>query len=362
MTTVFMTGFPGFLGSELLPRILTRAADSRGVCLVQRPFAPQARRRLEQIEAAHPQLQGRVSLVIGDITRENLALEGSHGLAEQVTEIFHLAAVYDLAVARDVAVRVNVTGTRHLLRFAERCRRLQRLHYVSTCYVSGRFPGTFSEEDLECGQTFNNFYEESKYLAELEVQAGMRGGLATTIYRPAIVVGDSRTGATQKYDGPYFIIRWLLRQPTVALLPIVGKPAMTQVNLVPSDFVVDAMAHLSAIDRSKDRVYQLADPDPLTVRELLRVISRATGRKILPIPLPHRAARFAIDHVPGVYRWMKIPAPAIDYFVHPTKYSCTNTGEDLRASGIHVPAFPTYVDRLVRYVRDHPDIDSRPMA
>ena len=110
-------------------------------------------------------------------------------------------------------MRINVDGTRNVLDFAQEARNLRRLHYVSTCYVSGRTAGVFTEHDLEKGQSFNNYYEETKYLAEVEVQQRMRAGLPTTIYRPAIVVGDSRTGATQKYDGPYFVIRWLLRQP-----------------------------------------------------------------------------------------------------------------------------------------------------
>jgi len=119
-------------------------------------------------------------------------------------------------------MKVNVEGTRHMLDFADGCSSLRRFQYVSTCYVSGRYAGIFRETDLSKGQTFNNFYEETKYLAEVEVQEQMRQGLPATIYRPAIVVGDSRTGDTQKYDGPYFAIRWLLRQPGIAIMPVVG--------------------------------------------------------------------------------------------------------------------------------------------
>jgi nucleoside-diphosphate-sugar epimerase len=276
--------------------------------------------------------------------------------------VFHLAAVYDLSVARDVAMRVNVTGTRNVLAFAQACPRIRRLHYVSTCFVSGRHAGLFSENDLDEGQSFNNYYEETKYLAEVEVQACMRGGLPTTVYRPAIVVGDSRSGATQKYDGPYFVIRWLLRQPFLALMPIVGQPTTTRVNLVPRDFIVDAISHLSSLDTSVGRVYQLADPDPLTVSELIEVISRAAGKKVVRIPLPRAAAKFAIEHVPGVRRITKIPSPTIDYFVHPTEYSCANTLADLASSGLKVPPFAAYVECLVDFVRNHPTIGSAPMV
>ena len=73
----------------------------------------------------------------------------------------------------------------------------------------------------------------------------MRAGMPATIYRPSIVVGDSRTGETQKYDGPYFAMQWLLRQKRVAIMPVVGSPSDTEFNVVPRDFVIDAITWLS---------------------------------------------------------------------------------------------------------------------
>jgi thioester reductase-like protein len=362
MSIVFFTGFPGFLGSELLPRVLERSPEYRAVCLIQSTFIAQARSRLEHIEKTYPHLSGRIDLTIGDITEPGLGLASIAKIQNETSEIFHLAAIYDLSVPRDVAMRVNVKGTRNVLDFAEGVPTLRRLQYVSTCYVSGRFAGPFSEDDLEKGQSFNNHYEETKYLAEVEVQARMRDGLPATVYRPAIVVGDSRTGVTQKYDGPYFVIRWLLRQPFIAVLPVVGKPSVTRVNVVPRDYVVNAMSHLSGLDTSAGKVYQLADPEPLTVSELIKLMGHATRRTVVRIPFPRAFAKFAIDHVPGVYRLMQIPSPAIDYFVHPTLYACASTLADLEGSGVKVPPLPTYVDRLVDFVRCHPDIGSSPMA
>jgi thioester reductase-like protein len=362
MSIVFFTGFPGFLGSRLLPRVLERSPEYQAVCLVQSKFLARASSCLEDIHKTHPQLHGRIDLAEGDITELDLGLEEASRIRNGISEIFHLAAVYDLRVPRDVAMRVNVDGTRNVLNFAEGAPALRRLQYVSTCYVSGRHGGSFSEDDLDKGQSFNNCYEETKFLAEVEVRARVRAGLPATIYRPAIVVGDSRTGATQKYDGPYFMIRWLLRQPFVAVLPVVGNPSATRVNLVPRDYVVEAMSYLSGRDASVGKAYQLADPEPLTVSELVKVIGHATRRIVVRIPLPLRFAKFVIDRVPGVYRLMQIPSPAIDYFVHPTLYTCSNTLADLEGSGVKVPPFPTYVDRLVDYVRCHPDIGSSPMA
>lgn len=361
MSTVLFTGFPGFLGSELLPRVLARDPDARAACIVQPKFAALARRRADEIGGRHPALANRIDLIEGDITAAGLGLVNGPA-REDVTEVYHLAAVYDLSVGRDLGLRVNVDGTRNVLDYASQCPALKRLQYVSTCYVSGKYEGVFSEDDLEAGQQFNNYYEETKYLAELEVRKRMRAGLPATIYRPAIVVGDSSTGATQKYDGPYYVIRWILRQPAVAFLPVVGDPEVVRLNVVPRDFVVDAIAYLSGIDRSKGKTYQLADPEPPSIDEMLQLISRATHHRIIRIPLPINVAKLAIDRVPGVYRVMGIPSSAVDYFVHPTRYGTANTQADLVGSGVHVPRFAEYVDRLVAFVRTHPEISSAAMV
>lgn len=366
MAILFFTGFPGFLGSELLPRMLRRSPDAEALCLVQPKFAELARARADEIEASDAAFAGRIRLVEGDVTAPGLGL-GPEGrfpaeLRSGVSEIFHLAAIYDLSVHRDLAMRVNVDGTRNLLRFAAGCDGLERFQYVSTCYVSGRYAGAFAERDLVKGQEFNNFYEETKFLAEVQVQEWMEKGLPATIYRPSIVVGDSRTGATGKYDGPYYVIRWLLKQPGIALMPVVGDPTRTRLNVVPSDFVISAIDHLSGIAGSRGVVYQLADPDPPTIAEMLDLIVRAVDKPVVALPALRSLAKGALGHVPFLERVMGIPPAAIDYFVHPTFYLTDNTRRDLAGTGIEVPPFASYVDRLVEFVRRHPEVRSKAMA
>jgi len=362
MTTHFFTGYPGFLGSQLLPRVLERDPAARAICLVQKKFMKLAGDRVAQLRLADPDMASRVELIEGDISIPSLDLdERTWAKAQESTEIWHLAAVYDLSVTRDVGLQVNSEGTHRILELARRCPSLTRVHYVSTCYVSGRYVGIFSEEDLEKGQSFNNYYEETKYLAEVEVRGAMREGLPATVYRPSIVVGDSRTGETQKYDGPYHLIRWILRQPGTAIVPVVGDPLATRVNLVPRDFVIDAISHLSALPHSVGRTYQLADPDPLTVSELLDVLGEATGKRLRRVRVPRETARWAIDRVPGVRRLMGIPSGAIDYFAHPTHYSVSHTRADLAGSGIEVPAFSSYASRLVQFMRRNPKVGSGAM-
>jgi thioester reductase-like protein len=352
--TVLVTGFPGFLGSRLLPRILRRSPQVRATCLVQPKFETLAKARVAALDAAVPGLAGRIDLVAGDLTSPGLGLADGPNLAAGVTEIWHLAAAYDLSVARDVGMRVNVEGTRNVLRFAEGCPGLRRHHYVSTCYVSGRHCGPFHEAELDVGQRFNNHYEETKFLAEIEVARAREGGMPTTVYRPAIVVGDSRTGDTQKFDGPYFLLQWLLRQPRqLAAVPYVGDPTMVRFNMVPSDFVIQAIDHLSALERSLGQTYQLADPRPLTVDELLDEMCSATGRRGVRVRLPRHLTTWCLDRIGPVERFVGIPGSAVEYFVHPTHYDTTATDRDLAGSGVACPPVAAYLPTLVRFMREH---------
>ncbi len=354
-----MTGFPGFPGRALLPGILRRTG-SEALCLVQSKYTDLAAQRVAELASADASLEGRIQLIEGDIAQPGLGVNRS--ALEGVTEAWHLAAIYDLAVEREPAVRVNVEGTRYVLDALERCPNLQRLHYFSTCYVSGRFAGPFGEDDLEVGAPFNNYYEETKHYAEAEVRRRMAAGLPATIYRPSIVVGDSHTGETQKYDGPYFIMQWLLRQSGVAVLPVAGDPTMTRVNVVPRDFIVDAVGHLSGLATSDGRTYQLADSDPLTVQDMIEALAQATDRKLIAVPLPREVAKGALAHVPGVYKAMRIPPQAVDYFAHPTYYLTDHLQADLAGSGIAAPPFRSYVERLVEFRQHHPEIGSAAMA
>lgn len=355
MPTIFFTGFPGFLGSELLPRVVSRT-DDVALCLVQPKFRALAEQRARDIEAAHPAMKNRIRLVDGDLTQ---ALD--HVPADDVREIYHLAAAYDLNVARDVGMRVNVVGTTRVLDLAERASRLDRVHYVSTCYVSGNYRGVFTEDDLEKGQTFNNFYEETKQLAEVEVRKRM-SRMPITVYRPSVVVGDSTTGATQKFDGPYFVMQWLMRQPRLAVLPVVGRPSRYTFNVVPRDFIIAAMTYLSGLKSNAGATYALADPNPLTVDETINTIAAATDRRVLRIPMTKALAKGALQYVPGVYRLMRIPPTAVDYFVHPTTYDTARATKDLGPSGIRPPSLRDYASQLVEFARRHPEIGSAAMT
>ena len=363
MTALLMTGFPGFLGSALLPRLLARREGVRAICLVQPQHMAVAQRRVREIEAAHPHTLHRVELMEGDITAPDLGIDPAfHDVLEEVNEVWHLAAIYDLTVARGVARRVNVDGTVRILEFCQSRPQFNKLQYVSTCYVSGRHQGEFTEDALDEGQTFLNHYESTKFEAEMLVRTAMANGLPATIYRPGIVVGDSRTGETQKYDGPYFLAAFLRRQLFVAVVPAVGAVDRVRVSLVPRDFVIEAMDQLSVLDRSVGRTFALTDPNPPTVRQLVDSFASHLGKRVIWVPLPLGITRAVVGSVPGLERLLGLPAEALNYFASPTTYSTTNTVAALAGTGLQCPPFESYAGRLLDFMVDHPEIDSSAMV
>ncbi|MEZ5008032.1 MAG: SDR family oxidoreductase [Chitinophagales bacterium] len=365
---IFLTGFPGFLGKEMLPRLLERDLRVKAVCLVQDRFVGQAKEALVQLSKKFPKidLENRVEIVVGDITDELLGLSDQYdSWAKKVTEVYHFAAIYDLDVKRAFAYKVNVDGTQHVLDFCVQCPNLNRHHYISTCYVSGRYDGVFTEDHLEEDQEFNNFYEETKYLAEVLVKKAMLKGMPTTIYRPAIVTGDSKTGETQKYDGPYFILKWLMRNPMVGLLPIIGDGDKHTMNIVPRDFIIDAIEALSGSEDSIGKTYNLADPNPLTISKMADVMKKALDKFYLvkfPLPLDADQTIWLLKKLPALTEFIGMPTKSIAYFAHPTTYDTTNATKDLAQKGIRCPNYAEYIDNIVKFLKENPNISSKAMV
>jgi thioester reductase-like protein len=349
---VLFTGFPGFIGMRLLPRLMELSPQARFRCLVQPRFLDAARQGLARIEADHPHARGRVDVVTGDITEAGLGLADgeAQALREDLTSAHHLAAVYDLAVSRELGLRVNLHGTRNVVRFLAECPRLERLHYVSTCYVSGTATGVFHETDLDVGQSFKNHYEETKFLAEMEVA---RSGLPVTTYRPSIVVGDSRTGETGKFDGPYFTLTAMERTPSPGIYFKIGS-ALSPANLVPVDFVTEALARLSVSPVSRGRTYHLADPHPLSVFEVGELFARELHKRFVYLPVPRSVAK-ALFAPRAVQRYFGMPVETLEYFDHPCRYDASVATSDLAALGLACPPLPSYVGRLVEFYRAHRD-------
>ena len=351
--TLFITGFPGFIANRLLERLALKQCDF--ILLVQ----PSLRSRAVEEIARIAQLSGKgvddFRIVEGDISEPGLVLSAADLalVQQQTTRVFHLAAVYDLAVPEDIAMRVNAGGTRNVVALARTIPRLRQFHHVSTCYVAGKREGVILETELRHDAGYRNFYEESKNLAEQEVDSA-RDDLPVTIDRPAVVCGDSRTGETGKYDGVYYLIHYLLRWPSVLSLINIGNHEVS-LNLVPVDFVVDAMAALAFEERAIGKTLQLADPAPLTTNQLFNAIAKSIDGHRSKITAPAKWVRFFLM-LPPSPRITGLPHHAVPYFFVKQLYDSTQAQQLLAPHGIHCPPFESYVDRIIDFARNHPVI------
>ncbi|HEX6045729.1 MAG TPA: SDR family oxidoreductase [Pyrinomonadaceae bacterium] len=351
--TVFVTGFPGFIADRLLERLARTSC--RFILLVQPSFITRAKHEIERIAALDDRSIEDFQLVEGNISKPDLGLSPGDAAAvrEQTTHLFHLAAVYDLAVERELAMRVNVGGTRNVVEFARSMSQLRHFHHVSTCYVAGKREGVILETELRHDAGYRNFYEESKYLAEMEVQS-VANELPVTIHRPAVVCGDSQTGETVKYDGVYYLIHYLLKWPNVLSLFNIGNHEVS-LNLVPVDFVVDAIAALAFDERAIGKTLQLADPSPLTTNQLFNAIARSINGKRSRVTAPASWVRFFLM-LPPSPRITGLPHHAVPYFFVKQLYDSSQAQQLLASHNIHCPPFESYVDRIVDFARRHPTL------
>lgn len=346
--TILFTGFPGFIGGRLIPKLLAANPAARVVALVEPRMAERARTQAASLDPE------RIVVEPGDITDRKLGLSPARyaELAASTTQVHHLAAVYDLAVPLAIAERVNVLGTQHVLAFCRAAPNLERHHYVSTCYVAGKRSGRVFESELAAGQDFKNHYESTKFGAEVLVRASM-GEVPTTIYRPAIVVGDSATGVTAKFDGPYYLLRTLQRlggQP----IPQMGRGDAT-FNVVPIDFVVDAIAAGAADPEAVGETLHLCDPAPVTSAELNRTFARLYAEREpsyhVPPGIVDRSLRFA-----AVRKALGgTPRESIVYLNHPVEFDTTRADVVFGRAGLRCPRFTDYAPVLVDFFKAHQD-------
>jgi thioester reductase-like protein len=276
---VFMTGATGFLGMEVLARLL-EAGDREVVCLVRAADGPAAEARLdavlETLWTDPSPYRDRVRAVAGDLTSPGLGMDVVErtSLAEDVGAVLHCAASISFDLPLEEARQINVEGTREVIGFAREAKalgRLERFLHVSTAYVAGAYPGTFREGQLVAGQQFRNTYEQTKWEAEQVVAEA--DDLSPAVVRPSIVMGESDSGWTPAFN----VLYWPLRAFSRGLFDTVPALAHGRVDVVPVDYVADGIVHL--LDRAESGVFNLvAGSEAPTVDELLELGSDRFGR------------------------------------------------------------------------------------
>jgi long-chain acyl-CoA synthetase len=369
-----ITGATGFLGREVLRRLVERLPGARFALLVRERQGESARERTEALLAGlfprdqRDAVRPRLEVHAADLTLERFGLsEAEHGsLSDGTTHVVHAAATVRFDHPLEVARRTNVGGTQRVLDLAREVQRrgsLKSFTYVGTAFVAGKRRGLVTEEELDVGQEFRNTYERTKCEAEKLVRAAM-GDVPTLIARPSIIVGDSHTGITTSFKTIYWPLKVYAKHHWRT---VPGTPDAI-VDIVPVDFVADAVAHLALDGKATGACAHLcAGPDgSATIREIGRFASEFFG--VAP-PRFFDPAFFLAVLRPVLYAtvWGKRRRVLhngklyMPYFRMQTQYDTSHARALLEPAGIRAPHVTEYLEKLFRYCIDS-DWGSRPVT
>ncbi len=362
----FVTGATGFIGRNLVERLLQR--EGTIYALVRAG----SRGRLEELRTGWGADGARVVPISGDLTQPGLSISEEDLLAMrgEIDHFFHLAAIYDITAGAEAQQVANVEGTRNAIELAGAldagC-----FHHVSSIATAGLYRGVWTEDMFDEAERLDtNPYFRTKHEAERLVREDCPR--PWRVYRPGIVVGDSRTGTIDKIDGPYYFFKGLQRARRVlpSWLPTVGVQG-GEINIVPVDFVADAIDHLAHRPGLDGRAFHLTDPNPRRAGEVVNIFARAADaprmawRLDTDVTEPATGAlRAALRLLPGSRRALSavleelgLPASVLTYVDYPTSFESAKTQEALAGSGIDVPPLESYATRLWDYWERNLDPD-----
>ncbi|OBG65585.1 SDR family oxidoreductase [Mycobacterium sp. E3339] len=347
-----VTGGTGFIGRRVVSRLLDGRPDAQVWVLVRRESLGRFERlAAEWGERAKPLVAALPELELADETVAELG---------RVDHVVHCAAIYDITADEAQQRATNVDGTRAVVGLAQRLG--ATLHHVSSIAVAGDFPGEYTEDDFDVGQRLPSPYHRTKFEAELLVRSAP--GLRYRIYRPAVVVGDSRTGEMDKVDGPYYFFGVLAKLAALPSLTPILLPDTGRTNIVPVDYVVDALVALMHAEGGDGRTFHLTAPKTVGLRGIYRGVARAAGLPPARGSLPGSVAA-PVLRVRGRARVLRnmaatqlgIPAEVFDLVDLKPTFVNDQTRNALRGTGIEVPEFSDYAPRLWRYWAEHLDPD-----
>ena len=337
--TIFLTGSTGLLGSYLLGKLLQQK-DGKIIALSRGKTQEEAELRALQSLKKHfsysyKTISRFLEIVNGDITEKNLGLAKKtyDSLTEKVTSIFHSAALCDFKVPLATIRKVNVKGTENILEFASLCKRRSRfeaLHHISTVAVAGNSKGIFYETDLDIGQSFNNTYERSKFEAEQMAIRYREKGLPVTIYRPAIITGDSRTGYTNNFKMFYQPLQIF----SLELFREIPAEGSTLYSLVPVDHVAAAIVSISRDESSRNSTFHIANPNEITLRQFVKA---AAGYLKFNEPVLIPREKFDFKRLSPLQ--LELLKPYIPYLNYELRFDSHHALEILKKTNFRWPKF-----------------------
>lgn len=343
---IMYTGFPGFITSQLIIERLKQQQQDLIYVLVLPAEIEKANEEKRRILAEFP--QSTIEILEGDITLPTLGLneEIAEKLKEKIEVFWHLAAIYDLAVPKKIAWKVNVHGTNNVNDFVREIKTLKRYMYFSTAYVAGERTGELLETELIRPEKFKNYYEETKFEAELLVD-DLKDKLPITIIRPGIVRGHSVTGETIKFDGPYFILNLIDRVKQLPFIPYIGNSTST-LNTVPIDFIFKASNYLSTLEEATGKTVHLTDPKPHPIEEVYRAITIEMSGKKPKGHLPLGITRLFMKNK-SLQRKLGVEYESIDYFTWDAHFDTVIATGLLKGSGVQCRDFIETLPAMVAY-------------
>ena len=360
MTTYLLTGSTGLIGRHLLVKLLDDP-DARVHALVRAGSVGRLEAALAELPVS---VRDRVHVVTGDLAETDLGVTRTtrRGLRNKIDHLVHLAALYDMTAGAERNEQINVEGTRRVVELAEDLQ-VGVLHHVSSVAVAGEAHGTFAEKDFDRGQPLPSPYHRTKFESEKIVR---EANVPWRVYRPAIVLGDSRTGEMDKVDGPYYFfptIDALSRLPRRMRTPIV-LPGLGDSNVVPVDYVVDAMAALIHRPGLDGRAFHLVHPRPQPFVEIYNAFATHAGAPKVTGTVPGTsvwpAARIAakvVGAVPGAglgyhltLQRLGVPSEVVPHMVFEPHFASEVTRAELDAAGVPPPPeLSAYAARLWAY-------------
>jgi len=362
----FVTGATGFIGKRLVAKLLQRKGS-----VVHFLIRQESEGKVAGLREYWGVSASRAVPVFGDLTARKLGVSADDvkALKGQIDHFFHLAAVYDLEADEESQIAVNVDGTRNTVEFAKAIG-AGHFHHVSSIAAAGLYEGVFREDMFEEAENYDHPYFMTKHESEKIVRKECK--VPWSVYRPAAVVGDSRTGEMDKIDGPYYFFKLIqrMRQILPPWMPSVGLEG-GRINIVPVDFVVDSLDHIAHQKRSSGACFHLVDPMGYRVGDVLDILSKAAHAPKMNlfvnaalmgfIPKSVKKGLMALAPVRRVYKAVMqdlgLPEDMMTFVNYPTRFDCRETLAALKGSGIECPNLKDYAWRLWDYWERHLDPD-----
>ncbi len=368
----FVTGATGFIGKRLVKALLARKGSS--VHFLVRPGSESKLAALYDYWGVN---RTRAVPVTGDLTAKKLgvAADAIKAMKGQVDAVYHLAAVYDLSADAESQVAVNIDGTRNMVEFAKAVD-AGHVHHVSSIAAAGLYEGVFREDMFEEAEGLDHPYFMTKHESEKIVRKECK--VPWTVYRPALVVGDSKTGEMDKIDGPYYFFKLIqrMRQILPPWMPSMGIEG-GRINIVPVDFVVKCIDHISHAPVNnpkadiKGKAFHLVDPEGYRVGDVLDIFSKAAHAPKMNlfvnaallgfIPKSVKKGLMAMAPVRrirnAVMKDLGLPDDMFTFINFPTRYDRRELDAVLKGSGIECPKLESYAWVLWDYWERHLDPD-----